>query len=405
MKGAVLFLTLPYQSHQIPCFEFARNFQDKGYHIFFTGTESQRDLIESEGFFLEKFKFLAEYEIQNFSIYIGLLIKSLVDRNFLKQRYREFYSVFLELNHLVREKKVNKIYIDSAIREYAYFVLPNCSEVSIITTGLSPRKAFGIPPQNSDYIPNQSLLSNLYCEFLWFKKRMNNYLKWGIFQTCFVFKSDDFFLKRLKSRYQLRGDITRNLSDIILAPESLEFSFRKTYENEVYFHEKAQRVEKVDSPEYEELISKVEAMRRENKYVVYCSLGTLNWIYRKDVELFYKKLIKAIKILDDSFLVISTGTSQNINISKEQVLFTSFLPQQNFLKYTDVMINHAGMGGIKDCLDSGIPFICCPLNYKVDQPGNAARVVYHKFGRRLNLRRSTTKEICWALSEALKSKK
>lgn len=169
MKDAVLFLTLPYQSHQISCFELARDLQDKGYHIFFTGTESQRELIESEGFFVEPF----------------------------------------------------------------------CKEVSIITTGLSPKKAFGIPPQNSDYIPNESLLSNLYCEILWLKKRMHDNLQWIIHQTCFVFKSDEYFFNRLKFRYQIKGNLTKILTDIILAPENLEFSFRNTYENEVYFHKKS----------------------------------------------------------------------------------------------------------------------------------------------------------------------
>ena len=42
------------------------------------------------------------------------------------------------------------------------------------------------------------------------------------------------------------------------------------------------------------------------------------------------------------------------------------------------MINHGGLGTIKECIYFGVPMIVFPMMR--DQPGNAARVAYHGLG-------------------------
>lgn len=56
------------------------------------------------------------------------------------------------------------------------------------------------------------------------------------------------------------------------------------------------------------------------------------------------------------------------------------------------MINHGGLGTVKECVLSGVPMIAFPST--ADQPGNAARIVYHQLGIMGNTTKVTPEEIC-----------
>jgi len=46
------------------------------------------------------------------------------------------------------------------------------------------------------------------------------------------------------------------------------------------------------------------------------------------------------------------------------------------------MVGHGGFGSVKEAIFMGVPTLLIPLYY--DEPGNAARVVYHGLGLQLN---------------------
>jgi len=57
------------------------------------------------------------------------------------------------------------------------------------------------------------------------------------------------------------------------------------------------------------------------------------------------------------------------------------------------MINHGGINTIKECIHENVPMLTYPLSPEWDQPGNAARVVYHQLGLMGNIRRDTVKKM------------
>lgn len=61
------------------------------------------------------------------------------------------------------------------------------------------------------------------------------------------------------------------------------------------------------------------------------------------------------------------------------------MPQSALLPHCDAMITHGGMNTVKECICAGVPMLVYPLNAHVEQPGNAARVVYHGLGLAGNL--------------------
>jgi UDP:flavonoid glycosyltransferase YjiC (YdhE family) len=55
------------------------------------------------------------------------------------------------------------------------------------------------------------------------------------------------------------------------------------------------------------------------------------------------------------------------------------------------MINHGGLGAVKECILFGVPMIVFPCRW--DQPHNAARVVYHGLGVRGNINDASVEQI------------
>jgi UDP:flavonoid glycosyltransferase YjiC (YdhE family) len=64
-------------------------------------------------------------------------------------------------------------------------------------------------------------------------------------------------------------------------------------------------------------------------------------------------------------------------------LLVSHAPQLELLKRCAVMVGHGGFSSVKESIFMGVPMLLVPLSY--DEPGNAARVVHHKIGLRLQL--------------------
>jgi UDP:flavonoid glycosyltransferase YjiC (YdhE family) len=64
-------------------------------------------------------------------------------------------------------------------------------------------------------------------------------------------------------------------------------------------------------------------------------------------------------------------------------MLVSHAPQIELLKRSALMVGHGGFSSVKECIYMGVPMLLVPLSY--DEPGNAARVVYHKMGLRLPL--------------------
>jgi MGT family glycosyltransferase len=60
------------------------------------------------------------------------------------------------------------------------------------------------------------------------------------------------------------------------------------------------------------------------------------------------------------------------------VIVVPFVPQFEVLKRASLALTHAGINTVKDCLYFGVPMVPVPLFN--DQPGNAARIAYHRLG-------------------------
>ena len=63
-----------------------------------------------------------------------------------------------------------------------------------------------------------------------------------------------------------------------------------------------------------------------------------------------------------------------------------------------MVITHAGLGTVKECILCGVPMIVFPID--MDQPDNAKRVVYHGLGASGDLRRVSASVIASLVEQA-----
>ncbi|MEL6270891.1 MAG: nucleotide disphospho-sugar-binding domain-containing protein [Chloroflexota bacterium] len=142
---------------------------------------------------------------------------------------------------------------------------------------------------------------------------------------------------------------------------------------------------RVDQPASEELAALLEkhTMGSEDRTLVYCTFGT--FIRQNDVA-FLARLIEAFRELPDVDVIFGMGRRHNVDDihralgakPPENVYIHDWVPQLRVLELADCAIIHGGTSTVNECIHFEVPMLLYPLG--LDQPGNAARVVYHGMG-------------------------
>ena len=139
----------------------------------------------------------------------------------------------------------------------------------------------------------------------------------------------------------------------------------------------------------------------EHEPLVYCALGGQR--YRpEDVPGFFARLVRVFAARPRWHLLLCTGkhvAPDSLGVLPDNVTVRQGAPQLAVLRRARVMITHAGLGSVKECVLHAVPMLAVPLD--VDQPANAARVAYHQLGLVADVRDSTEAELGAALEQLL----
>ncbi len=131
----------------------------------------------------------------------------------------------------------------------------------------------------------------------------------------------------------------------------------------------------------------------ETKPLIYCSLGSVSYMY-KSAHRFFQAIIEAVGQMPDRQMVLSLGPHLDVtefHPVPENVVAVNWAPQIEILKRASMMITHGGLGTVKECIYFGVPMIVFPAKY--DQPHNAARITFHGLGLQANISTVTAAEI------------
>jgi MGT family glycosyltransferase len=116
--------------------------------------------------------------------------------------------------------------------------------------------------------------------------------------------------------------------------------------------------------------------------IVFCSLGTIR-ARRERVATFLRRVIAAFRGSTEHALVIATGDpeiTRALACPRDHIQVHDFVPQLEVLRRASLHITHGGSSSVKESILLGVPMLVYPRG--ADQPGNAARVVFHGLGAR-----------------------
>jgi UDP:flavonoid glycosyltransferase YjiC (YdhE family) len=119
---------------------------------------------------------------------------------------------------------------------------------------------------------------------------------------------------------------------------------------------------------------------RPDTPILYCSLGSQGHLSASTRRIL-RAAIDALARLPDWQGIVAIGptlSTEEFRPAGDNVVVVNFAPQLGILKRASLMITHGGLNTVRECIYHGVPMIVCPLMR--DQPGNAARVVYHGLG-------------------------
>jgi zeaxanthin glucosyltransferase len=118
------------------------------------------------------------------------------------------------------------------------------------------------------------------------------------------------------------------------------------------------------------------------KPVVYCAVGShgSHWAQANRVRLL-DSVVEAFAARTEYQLLIQAADERECERFSSQsgnILAAPWFPQLRVLSRASFMIGHGGFGMVREALFYGVPMIIFPFG--VDQPGNAARVVWSQVG-------------------------
>ncbi|HKR93727.1 MAG TPA: nucleotide disphospho-sugar-binding domain-containing protein, partial [Candidatus Angelobacter sp.] len=125
---------------------------------------------------------------------------------------------------------------------------------------------------------------------------------------------------------------------------------------------------------------------QEGKPIILCALGSLITVRAaSQAARFFQMFLDAIRQRPSIQAVVAIGSALNPESFNcpQNALLVPYVPQIGLLKQCAAMVGHGGISSVKEAIFMGVPMLVIPLSY--DEPGNAARVVYHGLGLRLDM--------------------
>lgn len=188
-----------------------------------------------------------------------------------------------------------------------------------------------------------------------------------------------FPLERFNTRTELMPLL--DFPMLIMCPQAFEFAEAGERTN-IYYSQAFIELDRKEPPFPWDKIN-------NDKILIYCSLGSL-----ASSASFYQRVIDAVAQEPTWQLVLNLGPeleSTAFHGIPNDAILVNGAPQLSLLRKAVVMINHGGIGTVKECIYCAVPQIIFPIYF--DQPGSAARIQYHGLGTIGDFTRSTAADI------------
>jgi UDP:flavonoid glycosyltransferase YjiC (YdhE family) len=398
--------------HTYSSLKLANILRNHGYKVIFIGLERYCEPAVRQGFEFVKHHpdIVSSIELQKMKKHRSLFFEILYSF-FSQARIKEARENLEKFDQIVNRLSPDVVLVDE---EYiAKFIFYKQLSIPAICVQTMPEKSAAaiVPPFTSMYCPTEgSAISKMVVWLLWLKKILSNHLKYKWLSIKYLGQDDLSILKKIIKENgsdfsKLVGCSSSNKFSVknesLLILSAVDFDFPREPQKNVFrvgpLKDFAQSNTQSKPPRFNPLCEKLSKLKLdEEKFVVFCSLGTVTFSYKKRLTCFFKKMKQVAFRNPDKEFVFSVSdffeTEVLYPIPTNVSVFPN-LPQMELLKYCDLMVTHGGMNSITECIFAEVPMLVYPLSPKWDQPGNSARVVFHKLGLRGKINRDSPRTI------------
>ena len=385
------FFMLSEPGHLNPSFTIAKRLQRRGYRVCFFGQSDYADHISAQGLeFIPIFDSPAaegteerqETKTQRKSFFPRLAGRMEGTRTFL----RDLMSGQIE--ELFNRTQLDLLIVDSLLPFVALIAYKLKTPVVMLSVTLPRNKDSYIPPLSSTLIPGATRFAKFRTNLSWYSLFLVREISSRLTQLSLQREVRNF---AIECRYPLKDIDTQtffiptlNLPELILCPEEFDFP-RKEKANRHYIEAGIDQDRKEDPFPADRI--------NDNRPLIFCTLGSQSHQYKVSTH-FFQTVIEALSRRPDWQLLLAIGEGfdvKDFQPAAPNITVVNWAPHATTLKRSSIMINHGGLGTVKECIYHGVPMIVFPISK--DHPGNAARVQYHGLGVMGRIREVSAEQI------------
>ncbi len=395
-----LFVMLPAYGHLNPTFALARQLETDGYRIVYayTGTPDLAQSVQRQGFaihWLQSQPFGVGFDEAMNRNRSESYLETLLDR-FTDQTYQARTA---DWQRTLTSLKPDLILLD-AFLSTDFVVLyplirPDTTRIVLLQTMLPTYYDPKTPPLTSSLLAKNTDLHSINRAWQRYYAKRTLRRWWDTMR--FLGRSTHRIMAQrwqqnhLPDTHRLRYDKAfhvgiDNVPEWILTPPGLDFTDRvlQPFQQNVT-PPAVPRAEELP-PVYEQLLARIDGEKQTNPNLklIYASLGTLTGIHTnaRTLTRFWHRLREAVAAEPNWRLVVALGETPTGAwlTTPTNVFALARVPQLHLLAHADAFLTHGGLNSVQEARAAGVPMRVYPLNRKWDQPGNAARVVYHGLG-------------------------
>lgn len=407
----ILLFALPLRSAINADLKLAKSLRGRGHEVVFAGMADCRPLVEPYGFgslpffedwfpegFIEQWRGgpTARASLgDTLKFYAGERRKMIEHAGFVEFLIKGGHAEFARE---VRAAAPDLLLIDNALHPYWAVMAAACGVKSMYISHLLPITEDPlVPPFNSLLGPARDLRSRLGVRLAWKRHAAGQWLQRkamrlagiadSLSQVKRLARACGYPPARLNARTALFPQL--DFPVLIMCPEEFDFPEARGRGN-VFYAEAAVDTERAEAPFPWERIE-------PGKKLVYCSLGSVAYNQR-----FFQSVIDAAAAEPGWQLVANVGAAlspSDFSGVPASAILVNGAPQLGLLKRADAMVNHGGIGSVRECVYFGVPQVVFPIGF--DQPGAAARVRHHGLGVVGSFREATPETVRSLLARVL----
>ncbi|XSG77189.1 glycosyltransferase [Herpetosiphon llansteffanensis] len=384
--ATIVISMFPEEGHLIPSFKLGKRLKAQGHQVYYLALADFEAYVRSQGF--DYLALLPEAFPLGFRAQQIERIATTSGRSFLKEVshtafYRALCQTVLEAQNLIKasllEVGADLCLIDGFMAPLSLMIQHMGIAVVSLSININLPQAANYPPVVTNIIPDATPASPSKASMAWkfsgIAVKITNLLVGFNFQkeltkvaTHFGFPADLIVPAALFPRLRPQLEIP----EIVLCPQAFDFP-RPSVEQGIFYCEPS-----IDLDRQEAAFdwSQIDP----SKPLIFCTLGSQSHIYKQSRR-FFQTVIDTLREHPEWQLIMALGSKfqahefQNVPANVQLLQWASV---EQILPRASVMITHGGVGAVKECLYFNLPMLVFPGNR--DQPGYAARVVYHGLG-------------------------